>query len=191
VQGCLGATDFGWYQHLQLRPHLDEVNFWRPGTASFRALPPGGLFFFKLKSPHNAIAGFGQFARFERMPLWLAWEVFGEANGVSSEPELVGLGVRRGWGLPIGQVLRLNECPLLRRECVQLEHRVVCHRFVCRDRTSELADAVKAGVELALELFRERAGTDIAFEPCLVSLKDSQEIGHRVLVVGGEDHGAL
>lgn len=35
------------------------------------------------------IAGFGQFARFERMPLWLAWEVFGEANGVTSERALV------------------------------------------------------------------------------------------------------
>jgi len=85
----VGVTDFGWYRHLSARPHLDEVNFWRPGGAGFRALPEGGLFFFKLKAPHNAIAGFGQFARFERMPRWLAWEVFGEANGVTSERALV------------------------------------------------------------------------------------------------------
>jgi putative restriction endonuclease len=89
MRGYVGVTDYGWYEALQLRPHLDEVNFWRPGTAPFRVLPRGGLFFFKLKAPHNAIAGFGQFARFERMPLWLAWEVFGEANGVASERALV------------------------------------------------------------------------------------------------------
>ncbi|MEJ7786724.1 MAG: BREX system ATP-binding domain-containing protein [Solirubrobacteraceae bacterium] len=89
MRGYVGVTDYGWYRHLHARPHLDEVNFWRPGGASFKVLPPGGLFFFKLKAPHNAIAGFGQFARFERMPLWLAWEVFGEANGVTSERALV------------------------------------------------------------------------------------------------------
>lgn len=89
MKGYLGVTDYGWYQHLLARPYLDEVNFWRPGSAGFRALGPGGLFFFKLKAPHNAIAGFGQFARFERMPLWLAWEVFAEANGVASERDLL------------------------------------------------------------------------------------------------------
>lgn len=89
MRGYVGVTDYGWYRNLQARPHLDEVNFWRPGQAGFRALPQGGLFFFRLKAPHHAIAGFGQFARFERMPLWLAWEVFGEANGVISERALV------------------------------------------------------------------------------------------------------
>jgi len=89
MRGYVGVTDYGWYRHLHARSHLDEVNFWRPGGTSFKVLPPGGLFFFKLKAPHDAIAGFGQFARFERMPLWLAWEVFGEANGVTSERALV------------------------------------------------------------------------------------------------------
>lgn len=89
MRGYVGVTDSGWYRHLQARPDLEEVNFWRPGTTAFKALEPGGLFFFKLKAPHNAIAGFGQFARFEQMPLWLAWEVFGEANGVTSERALV------------------------------------------------------------------------------------------------------
>lgn len=35
------------------------------------------------------IAGFGQYSRFEWMPVWLAWEVFADANGVRSEAELL------------------------------------------------------------------------------------------------------
>lgn len=89
MRGYVGVTDYGWYRHLHARPYLDEVNFWRPGGTRFKALAPGGLFFFKAKAPHHAIVGFGQFARFERMPLWLAWEVFGEANGVTSERALL------------------------------------------------------------------------------------------------------
>jgi putative restriction endonuclease len=88
VRGFVAPTDWGWYQQLLSRPHLEEVNFWRPGGGSFTALSPGEPFFFKLKSPRNAIGGFGQFARFARLPLWMAWEVFGDANGVSSLHEL-------------------------------------------------------------------------------------------------------
>jgi putative restriction endonuclease len=82
MQGYVAPTDYDWYEYLQARPHLEEVNFWRPGTANFAALTPGEPFFFKLKAPHNAVAGFGQFARFALLPLWMAWDVFGEANGV-------------------------------------------------------------------------------------------------------------
>jgi putative restriction endonuclease len=41
-------------------------------------------FFFKLKAPHHAIAGFGFFAGFSVLPDWLAWDTFGDANGVPS-----------------------------------------------------------------------------------------------------------
>ncbi|MEX2194980.1 MAG: HNH endonuclease [Thermoleophilaceae bacterium] len=84
MRGFVAPTDQGWYQYLRARPELEEVNFWRPGAGGFSALRPGEPFFFKLKAPHNAIGGFGQFARFARLPLWMAWEVFGESNGVSS-----------------------------------------------------------------------------------------------------------
>jgi putative restriction endonuclease len=83
VQGFVAPTDYEWYEYLRARPRLDEVNFWRPGAGSFAALSPGEPFFFKLKAPHNAIGGFGQFARFALLPLWMAWDVFGEANGVA------------------------------------------------------------------------------------------------------------
>ena len=84
MRGFVAPTDHDWYRYLHARPHLDEVNFWRPGSGGFSALRPGEPFFFKLKSPHNAIGGFGQFARFAPLPLWMAWDVFGEANGAAT-----------------------------------------------------------------------------------------------------------
>ncbi len=59
----------------------DEVAFWQPSPHGFRAIPSGAPFFFRLGAPHKAIAGFGFFARYERVPAWLAWESFGDKNG--------------------------------------------------------------------------------------------------------------
>jgi putative restriction endonuclease len=81
----VAPTDQGWYEFLLGRPELGEVNFWRPGGSGFAALGPGEPFFFKLKSPHHAIGGFGLFARFARLPVWRAWDVFGQANGTRDE----------------------------------------------------------------------------------------------------------
>lgn len=90
MKGFVAPTDHGWWRFLRARPELDEVNFWRPGGAfSFSALQPGEPFFFKLKAPYNAIGGFGVFARFARLPVWHAWDAFGQANGASAEAELV------------------------------------------------------------------------------------------------------
>jgi putative restriction endonuclease len=44
-------------------------------------LKPGEIFFFKLRAPQKAIAGFGFFERFESLPAWLAWDCFGQMNG--------------------------------------------------------------------------------------------------------------
>lgn len=89
MRGFVAPTDFGWYEFLRGRSELDEVNFWRPGATSFAALQPGELFFFKLKSPRDAIAGFGQFSAFARMPIWQAWDFFGLANGTRDVYELM------------------------------------------------------------------------------------------------------
>ncbi len=89
VRGFIGHTDQSWWRYLAARPTITEVNFWRPGGRGFAALAPGEPFFFRLKSPVNRIGGFGLFARAARLPLWRAWEVFEEANGVASEAELV------------------------------------------------------------------------------------------------------
>jgi putative restriction endonuclease len=84
MHGYVAVTHHGWFEHLAPRRFWDEVNFWRPSAHHGFNGPPGSPFFFKLKAPHNAIAGFGLVARFARLPDWLAWECFGEGNGASS-----------------------------------------------------------------------------------------------------------
>lgn len=82
MRGYIGNTDFEWYRFLASQPGIDEVNFWQPsGGRGFHVLRPGGPFFFRLKAPHNAIAGFGFFKGFSVLPAWLAWESFGISNG--------------------------------------------------------------------------------------------------------------
>lgn len=80
----VGVTANKWFEFIASRKP-DEVNFWRPGgTGSFKAIPPGAPFLFKLHSPHNFIAGGGYFVSHSNLPLSLAWEAFGEKNGASS-----------------------------------------------------------------------------------------------------------
>src|SRR5450759_4045811 len=72
--GFIANTDFGWFSHFLHRAEPpDEVDFWQPSPHGFKAIPPGAPFFFRLGAPHKAIAGFGFFARYERVPVWLAW----------------------------------------------------------------------------------------------------------------------
>ena len=83
MKGFVAVTDPGWYEHLVQEPGPRDANFWRPSARAFR-LETGTPFFFKLKAPYRAIAGFGYFAGFTILPDWLAWETFGRANGVDS-----------------------------------------------------------------------------------------------------------
>ena len=80
----VGVTDNEWFNFLsKLSP--DEVNFWQPsGNFAFEAIKTGELFLFKLHSPLNYITGGGFFVRYSRIPLSMAWEAFGEKNGVAS-----------------------------------------------------------------------------------------------------------
>lgn len=87
VQGYVAVTDPLWYERLSQDPRPKDANFWRPSTRRFNFVP-GMPFFFKLKAPHHAIAGVGFFAAFTVLPDWLAWETFGQANGVTSLDEL-------------------------------------------------------------------------------------------------------
>src|SRR6185312_10564313 len=45
-------------------------------------------FLFKLKRPHNHIAGMGFFVAYSKLPISLAWEIFGEKNGAGSLDDL-------------------------------------------------------------------------------------------------------
>ena len=60
--GFIANTDKDWFDYLLRRsPAPDEVNFWQPsGNTQFRAIVPGSPLFFRLKSPFNAIGGFGR-----------------------------------------------------------------------------------------------------------------------------------
>ena len=80
----VGVTDRAWYEHLRVRGP-DEVNFWQPSSRRLAAfLEPGVPFLFKLHAPDNFIVGGGFFVRFSALPARLAWEAFGEKNGVTS-----------------------------------------------------------------------------------------------------------
>ncbi len=84
----VGVTDNSWFEFLS-KTGADEVNFWQPSAkAPFVSLPPGTPFLFKLKRPHNHIAGGGFFVKFVTLPLHLAWEAFGEKNGAPSLDQL-------------------------------------------------------------------------------------------------------
>jgi putative restriction endonuclease len=88
MQGWVGVTDSDWYGALVQRPFWPEVNFWTPSDFHAFYGEVGRPFFFKLKSPANAIAGFGFFAKYTRLPEWLAWEWFGPANGAATFDEM-------------------------------------------------------------------------------------------------------
>ena len=83
----VGITDYDWFS-LHASKHLvEEVNFWRPSARQgFRALQPGGMFLFKLRS-RKFIAGGGFFAKYLPLPLSLAWDAFGEGNGARTLDE--------------------------------------------------------------------------------------------------------
>ncbi|MBA3486010.1 MAG: hypothetical protein H0T88_02265 [Lysobacter sp.] len=84
----VGVTDNAWFNYVAARA-LDEVNFWQPSAKPpFSGAAVGTPFLFKLKKPHNHIAGGGFFVTYSRLPISLAWEVFGEKNGARSIDDL-------------------------------------------------------------------------------------------------------
>ncbi len=83
----VGVTDKSWFDQLKAN-NSSEVNFWKPGSSTFKALQPNDLFLFKLHAPYNYIVGGGFFVRFSLLPVFLAWQAFGKENGVKTVDEL-------------------------------------------------------------------------------------------------------
>lgn len=83
----VGVTDYDWFTILK-ESKCDEVNFWRPGSSTFKVLEPNDMFLFKLHSPNNYIVGGGFFVRFSILPTHLAWNAFGIKNGTHSLKDL-------------------------------------------------------------------------------------------------------
>lgn len=88
MDAFVANTHPDWFDFLATRGRWDEVNFWTPSDFyAFRGAP-GTPFFFRLKSPRNAIGGFGAVSRFAKLPDWLAWECFAEGNGAQTFAEM-------------------------------------------------------------------------------------------------------
>jgi putative restriction endonuclease len=89
MKSFIGVTDRDWFDLLSSMKDLQEVNFWQPsGNSQFKFLSPGEPFLFKLHSPNNYIVGGGFFAHSSLLPISLAWEAFGTANGARSFSEM-------------------------------------------------------------------------------------------------------
>lgn len=77
----LGVTDNEWFDYLS-KINPEDINFWQPGgNSSFKVIPSGSPFLFKLKKPNNAIGGIGFFSSHIILPISVAWDVFGNRNG--------------------------------------------------------------------------------------------------------------
>lgn len=88
LQGIIAITDRAWFDFLRGLPNLDEVNFWKPSSRRGVRAALYTPFLFKLRAPDNAVCGFGYFVRYSRLPAWMAWDTFGQANGCASFREM-------------------------------------------------------------------------------------------------------
>lgn len=73
------ATDPEWFDYLKARPDITEINFWRPGNQPVR-LPRGTPWFFQLRGMRSFV-GCAFFSTFTSLPIGVAWDTFGKANG--------------------------------------------------------------------------------------------------------------
>lgn len=85
----ISNTDNRWFDFLYRSSPHSEVNFWQPSATNFRAITPGEFFVFRLKSPRNIIGGFGVLSTATILPIKIAWDAFGQANGVASLTDFV------------------------------------------------------------------------------------------------------
>ncbi len=105
-------TDNAWFDFLSSEDNVEEVNFWWPGERAFRAIQQGELLVFRLKSPRNKIGGFGIFSNHWPLPVQLAWDSFGRANGVSSYDALQTAIAEYRHGGPVGPMTNIG-CTIL------------------------------------------------------------------------------
>jgi putative restriction endonuclease len=90
MNAWVAVTDKDWFDFLSSLPQVDEVNFWQPNPwgGQFGVLSRGEPLLFKLKAPHNAIAGGGFFQAYSALPLSLAWQAFGAKNGAATHQDV-------------------------------------------------------------------------------------------------------
>ena len=82
-------TDWDWFDFLEARAPLDEVNFWQPSARRPVHLEVGAPFLFKLHAAKGGwIVGGGYYAHFTTLPATMAWDAFQELNGATSFAEM-------------------------------------------------------------------------------------------------------
>lgn len=94
----VGVTDNRWATFLRDHTDITEANFWQPSPHGFKALTAGEPFLFKTKDPKKFrdvdipgyhLVGGGFFDEYVELRVSEAWTIWGPANGVSSEEELL------------------------------------------------------------------------------------------------------
>ncbi len=98
MRNVVGVTDNRWTAFLRDHDDITEANFWQPSPHGFKALSPGEPFLFKTKDPKKFkgldipgyhLVGGGFFDEYVELKVSEAWTIWGPANGVSSEAELL------------------------------------------------------------------------------------------------------
>lgn len=116
MKGYIANTHQDWFDFLARKGTWPEVNFWNPSDFyAFRG-ELGSPFIFRLKSPRNAIGGFGFVQGFARMAEWWAWQCFGEGNGAPTEEAFTTRiqRIRESAGIQSSPGLKQIGCILLR-----------------------------------------------------------------------------
>src|ERR1700730_12998714 len=89
VKLYVGITDYDWFKLHASKSAVEEGNFWKSSSPlGFKVLQWGQPFLFKLQPPRNFVVGGGFFTKFLRLPVSLAWQTFGEANGAQTLDEV-------------------------------------------------------------------------------------------------------
>lgn len=81
------STDPDWYGFLRAHAELEEINFWRPGATDTQ-MARGTPWLFLLRGT-NEIWGCAFFSAFSVMPIGVAWDTFGQANGFDDFTQFV------------------------------------------------------------------------------------------------------
>ena len=146
----VGITDYDWFRLHSSKSFVEEVNFWKPSSQlGFKVLQWGEPFLFKLHAPRNFIVGGGFFTKFLRLPVSLAWQTFGEANGARSLEE-VRIRIAKYRKQPIG----LTEDPVI--GCILLEEPF----FFAEEDWIPIPTDFKAGIQMGKSYDME-AGTGL------------------------------
>jgi putative restriction endonuclease len=182
----VGVTDNRWAAFLRDRSDITEANFWQPSPHGFKSLLPGEPFLFKTKDPKQFkgldipgyhLVGGGFFDEYVEMRVSEAWTIWGPANGVANESELLSRaqGYRGGGGAltdpdpTIGCIVLRNIFFAKRGEELSeppnWARNIVTH--VGYDLRGSDARPDAGYVEHAFAMLQHRARVDFAWEPDL------------------------